>query len=117
MTPEAPDGPLLVDQLRFMAARWPDEMAYRDLGADAALTFREWDEQSNAAARWLVAQGVEKGDRVALYMDSDHCLAWITAYASIHKAGAVVVPVNTRLERDEVATILGHAEPRVVITN
>jgi acyl-CoA synthetase (AMP-forming)/AMP-acid ligase II len=116
-TPEAPDGPLLVDQLRFMAATRPDVIAYRDLNAGEALTFAEWDQQSNRLAHWLRERGVEKGDRVAVYMDSDHCLRWITSYASVHKAGAVMVPVNTRLERDEVATILGHAEPAVVITN
>jgi acyl-CoA synthetase (AMP-forming)/AMP-acid ligase II len=116
-TPEAPDGPLLVDQLRFMAARWPDEVAYRDIDADAAMTFHEWDSHSNRAARWLVDHGVAKGDRVALYMDSDHCLPWITTYAAIHKAGAVMVPVNTRLEHDEVHTILRHAEPSAVVTN
>ena len=115
--PDAPDGPLLVDQLRFMARRYPDEVAYVDLDAKADITFRAWDERSNQLARWLIDDGVEPQDRVALYMDSDHCLQWITAYAAIHKAGAVAVPVNTRLSTDEVLTILRHADPRVVLTN
>src|SRR3954454_3037674 len=112
-----PQGPMLVDQLRFMAQQWPDEVAYIDLNAQQQITFAEWDARSNQVARWLVDHGVEKQDRVALYMDSDHCLQWITAYAGIHKAGAVMVPVNTRLAVDEILTILTHAEPRVVITN
>jgi acyl-CoA synthetase (AMP-forming)/AMP-acid ligase II len=114
---DAPQGPMLVDQLRFMADRFADEVAYTDLNAGAELTFREWDERSNQLARWLLDHGVERQDRVALYMDSDQCLQWIVAYAGIHKAGAVMVPVNTRLSRDEVLTILRHAEPRAVITN
>jgi len=115
--PDAPAGPMLVDQLRFMARRFPDEPAYRNLDAGTMLTFREWNERSNQLARWLIDRGVEKQDRVALYMDSDHCLQWITTYAAVHKAGAVMVPVNTRLSVDEVRTILGHAEPRVILTN
>src|SRR5438105_14311160 len=115
--PDAPAGPMLVDQLRFMARRFPDEPAYRDLDAGTTLTFREWHEQSSRLAHWLIDHGVERQDRVALYMDSDHCLQWITSYAAIHKAGAVMVPVNTRLSVDEVRTILGHAEPRVILTN
>src|SRR5262252_6197636 len=99
-----------------MARHWPDEIGYRDLDA-GAVTFREWDERSNQVARWLIDQGVEKQDRVALYMDSDHCLQWIVAYAGIHKAGAVMVPVNTRLSSDEVLTILRHAEPSAIVTN
>jgi acyl-CoA synthetase (AMP-forming)/AMP-acid ligase II len=115
--PEKPDGHLLVDQLRFMAARHGDDVAYTNLDSGASITFREWDEASNRLARWLIDHGVEKQDRVALYMESDHGLQWIVAYAGIHKAGAVMVPVNTRLSIDEVLTILRHAEPRVIITN
>jgi acyl-CoA synthetase (AMP-forming)/AMP-acid ligase II len=112
-----PKGHMLVDQLRFMASVHADEVAYRDLNGATEITFAQWDTRSNQIARWLIDHGVEKQDRVALYMDSDHCLQWITAYAGIHKAGAVMVPVNTRLAVDEVLTILAHAEPRVVVTN
>jgi acyl-CoA synthetase (AMP-forming)/AMP-acid ligase II len=114
---EAPDGHLLVDQLRFMARTGADRIAYADLDAGTSITFGEWDQRSNQLARWLIDHGVAKQDRVALYMDSDHCLQWIVAYAAIHKAGAVMVPVNTRLSIDEVLTILRHAEPTVIITN
>jgi acyl-CoA synthetase (AMP-forming)/AMP-acid ligase II len=117
MAADAPAGHTLVDQLRFMAQHYPDDVAYRDLNAGTAITFREWDEGSNRVARWLMEHGIEKQDRVALYMESSHCLQWITGYAGVHKAGAVMVPVNTRLSTDEVLTILRHAEPRAVITN
>ncbi len=116
-TLDKPDGHLLVDQLRFMAETGGDRVAYADLDAATTITFRQWDDQSNRLARWLVERGVAKQDRVALYMDSDRCLQWIVAYAAIHKAGAVMVPVNTRLSIDEVLTILRHAEPTVIITN
>ena len=66
---DKPDGPLLVDQLRFMARRFPDSAGYVDLDSGSTLTFREWDEKSNQAARWLVANGVIKGDRVKLWME------------------------------------------------
>ena len=52
-TDDKPEGPLLVDQLRFMARCFPDALGYVDLDSGSALTFREWDEQSNQAARWL----------------------------------------------------------------
>jgi acyl-CoA synthetase (AMP-forming)/AMP-acid ligase II len=111
-----PKGPLLVDQLRFMADAFPGETAYRDLDAAAALTFAQWDARSNQVARWLAERGVAKGDRVAIYLPNDHCLQWITSYAAIHKAGGVMVPVNTRLSTGEVTAILNHAEPRAIVT-
>lgn len=116
MADDAPAGPLLVDQLRFMARGRPDTVAYRDLDAGTAITFREWDEQSNRAARWLIASGVAKGDRVAIYLPNEHCLRWIVAYAAVHKAGAVMVPANTRLSVPELVAILGHAEVGAMFT-
>lgn len=113
---EGPAGPLLVDQLRFMAARWPDAVAYRDIDAHGSITFREWDERSNRAARALIAHGVHKDDRVAIYLPNEHCLRWIVAYAAVHKAGAVMVPANTRLSVPELVAILGHAEVSAAFT-
>jgi acyl-CoA synthetase (AMP-forming)/AMP-acid ligase II len=107
---------LQVDQIRTMARRYPDEIGYRDLDADRTITFDEWDRRSNALARGLAAEGVRKGDRVALYLTNQWFLDWIVAYAAIHKAGAVAVPVNTRLTPRELGTILDHAEATTVIT-
>jgi acyl-CoA synthetase (AMP-forming)/AMP-acid ligase II len=109
-------GELLVDQLRFMARRDGDEVAYRDLGSGGALTFREWESRSNALARGLAARGVQRGDRVSIYLPNDECLRWIVAYAAVHKAGAVAVPTNTRLSVRELVAILGHAAVRGVLT-
>ena len=113
---DKPDGPLLVDQLRFMARRFPDSPGYVDLDTSSTLTFREWDEKSNQAARWLVANGVNKGDRVSIALPNEYCLRWIVAYAAVHKAGAVMVPANTRLSAPELVTILGHAEISALFT-
>jgi acyl-CoA synthetase (AMP-forming)/AMP-acid ligase II len=110
-------GDKQVDQLRFMARRYPDEVAYRDLTAGTGITFAEWDEQSNRLARGLAARGVQTGDRASIYLPSEQVLRWIVAYAAVHKAGAVAVPTNTRLTVPEVATVLGHAEVTALLTS
>src|SRR3954452_15720238 len=109
-------GDLQVDQLRFMARRDGDAIAYRNLDAGTSVTFAAWDAESNRLARALVEHGIAPGDRVSIYLPSDEALRWIVAYAAVHKAGAVVVPTNTRLSVPEVVTILGHAEVSTVIT-
>jgi acyl-CoA synthetase (AMP-forming)/AMP-acid ligase II len=106
---------LLVDQLRLMAAHMPDAIAYRAVDGDD-ITFSAWEAESNRLARGLVARGVAKGDRVAVYLDSSDVLRWIVAYAAVHKAGAVAVPTNTRLVARELAFVLGHAEAAAIIT-
>jgi len=108
---------LLTDQLRLMAAHLGGEVGYRDVSADRQLTFAEWEARSNQLARGLVAAGVAKGDRVAVYLAPQDALDWIVAYAAVHKAGAVAVPTNTRLASPELSYVLGHCEASVVLVS
>ena len=105
------------DQLRWTASERPDEVAYVDLDRDEPLTFGAWETTSNQLARGLTQLGVRVGDRVALYLESSHLARWLISDVAIHKAGAAVVPTNTRLTARELRTILAHAEPTVVITS
>jgi acyl-CoA synthetase (AMP-forming)/AMP-acid ligase II len=114
-------GGLLVDQLRMMADAMPDTVAATDLGvsADAEpvdLTFIDWERRSNRLARWLVSDGVEPGDRVALHLPPAESIDFVVAYAAVHKAGAVAVPTSTRLVTRELAEVLSHAGAVVAIS-
>jgi len=107
-------GHLLVDQLRLMAAHHPDEVGFRVLDSDE-LTFAAWDAASNQFGRALQSAGVERGDRVAIYIAADDAVAWVESYAGVHKAGAVAVPLNTRLTYSELEALLTHAEAKAIV--
>lgn len=102
-------GHLLVDQLRLMASHFPDEAALVDVASDRRLSFRDWDCASDQVACALLDEGVAKGDRVAVFLPMEESLEWVVAYAAVHKAGAVAVPVNTRLASRELEYVLGHS--------
>ncbi len=108
---------LLPDQLRLMAAAYPDQVAYRNLGDDSAVTFAHWERESNRLARGLQARGVDKGDLVAIYLVPEQILDWIVAYSAVHKLGAVAVPMNNRLSAGEVRGIFEHAEVTAVVAS
>lgn len=79
------------------------------------VTFGDLDNLSNALAGWLAGHGVRQGDRVALMMrNSPVSLALLFAIA---KCGAVWVPVNIAARGDNLAYILGHAAPKIVIAD
>jgi acyl-CoA synthetase (AMP-forming)/AMP-acid ligase II len=109
--------PPQIEQLRWMAEHHPEELAYVRLDTDDTLTFAEWEHRANRLARGLQGLGVGLGDLVAIHLAGEHVLEWITAYVAVHKVGAVAVPTNTRLSADELATVLGHAEPVAVLTS
>jgi acyl-CoA synthetase (AMP-forming)/AMP-acid ligase II len=100
-----------------MAASYPDETAYRNLGDGTSITFDRWERRSNRLARGLADQGVTRGQRVAILMEPEHILHWIVTYSAVHKLGAVAVPLNNRLSPPEVHGILGHAEVTAVVAS
>ncbi|HWG74567.1 MAG TPA: AMP-binding protein [Acidimicrobiales bacterium] len=108
---------LLTDQLRLMAEHFGDEAGFADLGQETSLSFAVWDARSSALSRGLAAAGVASGDRVAIHLSVASPLDWVVAYAAIHKAGAVAVPVNTRWVTAELAEILAHAEVSAAFTD
>jgi len=107
---------LLPDQLRLMAEAYPDEVGFTDVATGSDLTFAAWDRRSNQLARWLLAQGVEKGDRVAILLPPAEGATFLVTYSAVHKAGAVAVPTSTRLVMRELAQVLAHAGAVVAVS-
>jgi acyl-CoA synthetase (AMP-forming)/AMP-acid ligase II len=108
---------ILPDQLRLMADAVPDEVGFTDVSAGVDLTFAEWEARSNQLARWLVgAQGVQRGDRVAIHVPPEEGATFLVSYSAVHKAGAVAVPTSTRLVARELGHVLAHASAVVAIS-
>jgi long-chain acyl-CoA synthetase len=70
--------------------KYADRMAYKFMGR--SISFAQVDEASRALAAYLQAQGLEKGDRVAVMMPN--VPQYPVAVAAILRAGYVVVNVN-----------------------
>ena len=67
---------------------------------DKMILYSEWDDLAAAVAQRLVDCGVQRGDRVGIFMANDwRLLALITG---IMRAGALACPVSTRLPRPAV---------------
>lgn len=89
-------------RLRVLADTCGAETAIRVLPQETRLTFRAWNERSDAAAEGLAGLGVEPGERVLVPADSDW-IGFAIAYVAVHKAGAVAVPVLTSHGPEHVA--------------
>lgn len=70
------------------------------------LTYRSWDQRSNATARGLIEREVGPGDRVVLHFDNARWLDYAIAFTAVSKIGAVAVPVARRLCPLEVRRIV-----------
>jgi long-chain acyl-CoA synthetase len=98
---------LLTDNAR----RDPDRIAIVCDGR--RVSYRELDALSNRLANTLIEHGIASGDRAAVYLPNGIDL--VVALCGALKAGAVVVPVSTRLAPAEIDIMMEDSQPAAVI--
>ncbi|MET3613550.1 long-chain acyl-CoA synthetase [Rhizobium aquaticum] len=80
----------LADMIEHNCRRYANRVAYDGMGK--TMTFAELEKLSAKVAGWLQAQGLKKGDRVAIMMPN--ILQYPVVVSGILRAGMVVVNVN-----------------------
>jgi acyl-CoA synthetase (AMP-forming)/AMP-acid ligase II len=100
----------MADWIRIQARDVPGRRCF--VTEQGSLTFAEVNARVNRVASELARLGVGKGDRVALFAtDSPQ---YIETLLACLKLGAVYVPLNYRLARPELQTLLRTAAPKVL---
>ncbi|MEE1794001.1 AMP-binding protein [Streptomyces sp. BE308] len=101
----------LVHAFRASVARAPGHPALAYF--DGRLTYRETDRLSDSVAGHLAAEGLRRGDRVAIMLqNTPH---FVLALLGAWKAGATVVPLNPMYKSGEVGHVLKDAQVRALI--
>ena len=78
-------------------------------------SFSNIDTEVDRAARVLMAQGIGRGDHVALWLNNSD--DWIFIFFGLCRIGAVVVPVNTRFRTHDLEYVLRQSDSAVLITH
>jgi len=84
------------------------------LRAGRRWTFRELERESRLIARGLMASGVERGDRVAVW--ATNVPEWIVLQFALAKIGAILVTVNTSLRAREIEHLLRQSQSKTLFT-
>lgn len=103
--------PTLSDLFTRSIAAYPDRPAMSCFGSD--MTYAELGRQARALAAYLQADGVAKGDRVAIMLPN--VPAYAVAIVATHWIGAVVVNVNPLYTSREMAAQIADSGARVLI--
>ncbi|MCP5070262.1 MAG: long-chain fatty acid--CoA ligase [bacterium] len=80
---------------------------------ERSLDFGALEERVARAAGWLAAEGVVRGDRVALLLGNRS--AYLELVFAAARLGAIAMPINIRLAPPEVAQLVEDARPRLLI--
>ncbi len=94
------------------AQRYPDNEALRFKGE--SLTYAELDRLTNQVARALQAAGVQRGDRVGIYVQKS--FASVISIFGILKAGGIYVPLDPKSPAKRLAYITRNCDVRVLLT-
>jgi len=76
-------------------------------------TYRDADLESARLACFLIAQGLQPGDRVSAQLDKSPEALWL--YLACLRAGVVFHPLNTAYQSAELGYFLANAEPSLVV--
>jgi fatty-acyl-CoA synthase len=99
--------------LRRSAYVFPDKTAV--VHGERRYTYRQLEERANRLASGLRAAGLRHLDRVAFICPNTP--AMLEAHFGVPAAGLVLVPINTRLNSDEVGYILKHSGAKFVFVD
>lgn len=108
-----PESPHMLALFRAACERFADEPAMTYF--DGMLSYRALDDLSDGVANFLLARGLVRGDRVALYLQN--IPQFVIALLGTWKAGGIVVPLNPMYRSKELTTILGDSRPVAVVSS
>jgi malonyl-CoA/methylmalonyl-CoA synthetase len=85
----------------------------RDGEVETELTYGELNSDADRCGASFLELGVEKGDRVVLFLNKS--LFFVVAHLALQKLGAVAVPLNPGFKTSEMDYLLKDADPKLVI--
>ena len=95
----------------LMSEKYPENTAVLYLGE--RFTYKRLKNLSRKFAGGLRKLGVQKGDKVLLYIPN--CIQWVVAYLGIQRAGAVLVPVSPIYTSHEIKYMINNSGAQTII--
>jgi acyl-CoA synthetase (AMP-forming)/AMP-acid ligase II len=101
----------LGDVIRVNAKHYSKKVAFICEGTTQ--TFSEFNARVNRLVNALYASGMKKGDRLGI--NASNRIEFVEAYGAAEKGGFIAVPLNSRLDRPEIAYIVQNSGASAII--
>lgn len=102
-----------IPKLVFAAAKRYGELAAIEDG-ELQISYQALPTASLNVSRALIASGIKPGDRVAIW--GANSARWVLAAIGLQMAGAVLVPINTRMKAVEAAEIINRSGAKLLFS-
>jgi len=101
----------VVELLNRNARKFPGKKAI--ISDHRTLTYKEFCDESNKIANFLISKGVKKGNKVSIL--TLNIPEYLTSLFGIMKAGGVAVPINYKSQPPEIDFIVKHSDSVALI--
>ena len=110
------EWPTFPELLKIQTKRFPDRPFFVDFdgpqNSKRSFTYSEVSDAVEKLAKWLIENGLKKGDKVAVM--GKNSPEWGVVYLATLLASGIIVPVDNGLNEKEVSNIVHVAEPMFV---
>src|SRR3989304_527030 len=102
---------LVNNLLENSAVKYPEKIAIT--AGEGHYTYREIDQMANKCANALISEGLEKGDRVVIYLDNS--IEAVASLFGVLKAGGIFLMINPSTKTEKLIYILNNCRAAVLI--
>ena len=107
-------GETIGANLRRIASLYPQSEALVDVPTGRRWTYAQFDADTDALARGLIAAGVGVGDRVGIW--APNCAEWVQLQYAAAKAGSILVNINPAYRSHELGYVLRQSGVQLLIS-
>lgn len=98
------------------AKKWGEKIALKKHHSWGyqSITYTEFNRLVSYFGTGIIAQGLEKGDRVILIAENSP--EWAVVYCAVVSCGGIIVPVDTSMKENEISHLLMHSGAKFLVT-
>lgn len=113
------EWPTLPQMFRISQMRYGERPCFVDFegkdGAKQTYTYNEAWQKIETLAQWMLANGVKKGDHIAV--SGKNSPEWAVVFFAAMLAGAVAIPLDYALHENEIENLLKTAKPKMLFVD
>ncbi len=102
---------LVKDMLIRNATKFPEKNAI--IFQNQSITYKDLNERVNRLSNALIANGLEKGDRLGVLVHNSY--QFVELYFAASKIGAIFCPFNNHLKARELIEVLKYSTPKALV--
>ena len=106
------EWPTVPEMFCISCRRFPDRPCFTVFEPDRiTLTYSETLDCVKRLSNWMLSQGIQKGDKIAV--SGKNSPEWAAVYLAALFSGAVIVPIDYGLHNEEIDNLLAASKPRI----